>query len=141
VSKLTGYKSANFKYEGYTLNNTAWPGPVGGGVRSSYQYYPQSEELVSPLSPYWFKVASRMSQLSLKKSVMSDLVFEWQMIPHRSGNTPTSLNTVWGDGHASISSTRAAFDPVLWNAAVNDPGPGDEAPATNFRKILALLKP
>jgi prepilin-type N-terminal cleavage/methylation domain-containing protein len=141
VSKLNGSKSDHFKIETYTHGITAWPGPAGGSVRSSYQYYPQGEELVSPQSPYWFKVASRLTQLSVKKSVVTDLVFEWQMIPHRNGSTPSSLNTVWGDGHVSISTTKAAFDPVLWNAAQNDPGPGDQAPATNFRKILALLKP
>jgi prepilin-type N-terminal cleavage/methylation domain-containing protein len=140
VAKLNNSKSVSFKYDTYS-GLGGWPAPIGETVRSSYQYYPQSEERVNLLNQYWYKVANKLSQLSFKRSVITDLVYEWQMIPHRTGNTPTALNTVWGDGHATICTTKAAFDPVLWNAAVNDPGPGDVAPADDFRKILALLSP
>src|SRR5204863_1264294 len=113
-----------------------------GGVRSSYQYYPQSDTHVNLIDQYWYKVAIKSSQLRAYRSIMTDLVYRWSLIPHRTGKSPTALNTLWGDAHASICTTKSAFDQALWmSTGADDPGPGDLQSAGDFRKILALLQP
>jgi prepilin-type processing-associated H-X9-DG protein len=55
---------------------------------------------------------------------------------------PTGINTLWGDGHVSFSTSKRAFEPKLWD-------PGDDAdsaqnPGDNpqkFRTIVSLLRP
>ena len=54
VAKLNNDKSVSFKYDTYCGPN-GWPAPIGGTVRSSYQYYPQSEVLVNLLNLYLVK--------------------------------------------------------------------------------------
>jgi prepilin-type N-terminal cleavage/methylation domain-containing protein/prepilin-type processing-associated H-X9-DG protein len=136
-----GSKSYDYTYDNYS-GPQGWPSLGGGSVRSSYQYYPQSDERVNLLNKYWYKVATKSTQLRAYRSVMTDLVYRWSMIPHRSGSNPNALNTLWGDGHATVCTTRTAFDPALWMPSGSDnPGPGDVAPADDFRKILALLQP
>jgi prepilin-type N-terminal cleavage/methylation domain-containing protein len=122
----------------YSTHLTAqgqWPAFDNSGTanpycRSTYCYYPMTK--VPAGSP--FRFANKQSQLDAVGVLFVDLISKFDEIPHKVGNDPGSLNVLWGDLHASISTSKAAFDPSLWNPApANDP--------SQFQKILALLKP
>jgi len=138
LAKLT----REFGYEGFVTPNGEWPAfgnaPTDWNpapVRSSYILYPQSSTLVTPGNPYRYKLANKIGELSADHAVMPDLIHVYESIPHRTGNSPAALNVLWGDMHASISTTKAAFDPALWGNG----GPGANADA--FQKIISLLEP
>jgi prepilin-type N-terminal cleavage/methylation domain-containing protein len=125
----------------------SWPTYSSGTVRGNYMYFPQSRER-SPLSPPgrdWFKRAKKSTELSASSAMVTDLVYSWHTIPHRSGNSPVGLNALWGDAHVSYSSTKAAFDPAYWDeefpatSLPNAADPGDNTP--NFRNIVSQLRP
>jgi len=139
---------ARFAYENYVTSTVPWPAysVLPGStpyVRSSYMYYPQSEQLVDPNRPEsGYSVALRSSQLSARRVTMTDLIYEYGTIPHRVGRNPLSLNVLWGDGHATICATKAAFDPELWNAKATPgtgQGPGDIE--WRFLRIVSMLLP
>jgi prepilin-type processing-associated H-X9-DG protein len=74
--------------------------------------------------------------------MITDLIYTWRTIPHRSGNQPVGLNVAWGDGHVSFSNSKWAFDRArFWDfddhLSAANPGnnPG------KFRSILYLLQP
>jgi prepilin-type N-terminal cleavage/methylation domain-containing protein len=124
---------------------TPWPSYYSSIVRANYMYYPQSKDR-SPLSPPgkdWYRVAAKSTQLSAGSPMVSDLIYSWQTIPHRSGKNPVGLNVLWGDSHVSFSSTKAAFDPAYWDeeyaTVPNGADPGDNT--ANFRNILAAMRP
>ena len=106
-------------------------------------YYPQSETLRNAADANsGYITAKKSTQLSAKRMIMSDLIHEYIYIPHRSAKNPNALNVLWGDGHATVCTTKPAFDtgPLYWNAAggaLN--GPGDREP--NFLRIIALMRP
>jgi len=62
--------------------------------------------------------------------------------PHTTAKNPNGINVAWGDTHVSFSTTKAAFEPKLWDPGDNDASqqnPGDNPP--KFRTIVALLRP
>jgi prepilin-type N-terminal cleavage/methylation domain-containing protein/prepilin-type processing-associated H-X9-DG protein len=113
-------------------------------VRSSYSYYPRSDVLVNSANPNsGFTVPRKSSQLSGRRSMMTDLLYEWTYIPHRGGKNPNAINVVWGDGHASVFTSKAAFDQGAnyWNVAAGvGAGPGEPGKNQNFLNILALIQ-
>ncbi|MGN6556057.1 MAG: prepilin-type N-terminal cleavage/methylation domain-containing protein [Verrucomicrobiota bacterium] len=134
-------------YDNYTVSGS-WPCiPKNSSaghmlVRSSYMYYPQTKQQVSPMNPYLFALASKATQLTADRTVMTDLLFRYEDVAHRSGATPSSLNCLWGDGHTTVNSSKAAFDPSLWNAGQD--GASKSIPGNNtsiFLRILLLLQP
>jgi prepilin-type N-terminal cleavage/methylation domain-containing protein len=128
-----------FSYEFYTANGR-WPvmrsGADFGGayVRSSYSYFPQSGQRVVANDPTWFKVATKQTQLRSDRSMITDMIIAYEALPHRSAKNPNALNTLWGDTHASVSTSPQAFDPRLWAADVGHD-------AASFRKIVSYLRP
>jgi prepilin-type N-terminal cleavage/methylation domain-containing protein/prepilin-type processing-associated H-X9-DG protein len=139
-----------YTYENHTTLSGEWPAfgrmtPQAGVsvLRSSYMYYPQSGDLVNPTRPdSGYKVARRGAQLSSDRSVMSDLIHNYTAIPHRTAKNPNALNVLWGDGHATACTTKAAFDPgpLYWDVNGGPPGgPGNKEP--NFLRIVSLLRP
>ncbi|MGN6556021.1 MAG: type II secretion system protein [Verrucomicrobiota bacterium] len=130
-------------YETYIGSGT-WPSvsSTSGSpaVRSTYNYYPQSGSSLNGTNS-WREAAKKYAELRSDATVMTDLIHRYDVVPHSQNRAPTALNSLWGDSHVSISTTKAAFDPVLWNAAAlpADLGPGNNASA--FLTVLSLLKP
>jgi prepilin-type N-terminal cleavage/methylation domain-containing protein/prepilin-type processing-associated H-X9-DG protein len=133
-----------FRYESYVTASGQWPayyntteaGSVSGAilVRNSYSYYPQGSQSIETGTLTWYPPVAKSSQLLSKRSILTDTLYNYKTIPHRGGKAPNGLNMVWGDGHASTSTSKAALDPTLWAG-----GPGDNA--TTFHQILQLLQP
>ena len=122
-----------------------WPSWNGGQVRGNYVYFPQSRDR-SPASPAgleWSRNATKTIQLDTSRSLLTDLIYTWRTIPHRSSQSPVGLNVLWGDLHVSFSKSKEAFN----QAKYWDPGddhlsaqnPGNSTP--KFRSIVALLRP
>jgi prepilin-type N-terminal cleavage/methylation domain-containing protein len=131
-------------YENYTASGK-WPSIPNSGhlfVRSSYMYYPQTKQQVTVFNPYLFALATKFTQLTADRTMMTDLMFSYQSIAHRSGPSAGAINCLWGDGHTTVNATKAAFDPTLWNASQPETSsliPGNNT--TAFCKILFLLQP
>jgi prepilin-type processing-associated H-X9-DG protein len=91
----------------------------------------------------WSTVALKPAELSAHKAMITDLIYTWRTIPHRSGNHPAGLHVAWGDGHVTFSTTKAAFDQSrYWDQGedqTSQQNPGDNI--IRFRSILSLLKP
>ena len=143
MPKFIGAENS-FLYESYLTPSGAWPAycndPLSSPrVRSGYILYPQALELADPTNPYKHKLAMTSSQLHPTLAVMPDLIHAYNLIPHRSGNNPAALNVLWGDTHATICTTKAAFDPALWVLAPGQGTVGDNA--DQFTRIISLLKP
>jgi prepilin-type N-terminal cleavage/methylation domain-containing protein len=121
-----------------------WPKYYQARVRGNYIWYPQART-TSPQSPAgmdWATVALRGTELAANRAMITDLIYTWRTIPHRSGNNPIGLNVAWGDAHVSFSSTKAAFDQAKYwdyDDQLSNQNPGNNI--TKFRSILSLLKP
>ena len=115
-------------------------------VRANYMYYPQSNQRAKDRlivgQEEWMLVAEKSSQLVANRSMVTDLIYTVRTRPHTTAKNPTGINTLWGDGHVSFSTTKQAFDSKLWDPG-DDAGsaqnPGDNA--TKFRTIVSLLRP
>jgi type II secretory pathway pseudopilin PulG len=139
-----------FQYASYSSPTVQWPAYykssaptlVSGApyVRNSYSYYPQGNSAtVASANLTWYAPAAKSSQLAAMRSIMSDTLYAYATIPHRGGKTANALNLVWGDGHASTSSARAALDPSLWGGNNTSAWPGNDP--TAFHTILQLIQP
>ena len=87
-------------------------------------------------------MASKTADLAVNKAMITDLIYTWRTIPHRSGNNPAGLNVGWGDGHITFSTTKAAFDQSKYwdyDDQLSNQNPGNNTP--KFRSILSLLRP
>ncbi|MBC8095990.1 MAG: hypothetical protein H7Y43_09275 [Akkermansiaceae bacterium] len=77
-------------------------------------YYPQSTTALNPFDPNTgYVMAKKSSQLTVNRVAMSDPVATYEGIPHRSSKNPNALNVLWGDGHAKVCTTKAAFNVQL----------------------------
>ena len=106
---VTSDMSERLTYENYLTTSGQWPAYSridNAFVRSSYSYYPQTDKLIRADRPPTvvpfggYTVAKKITELSPKHSILTDLIYEWNTIPHRSGTTPKAINVVAGDGHA-----------------------------------------
>jgi len=118
---------------------------VGPRIRSGYTYYPQSNQPLSNNPASGYIVAQKASALSPVRPMLTDLIYEWVEITHRTaGHTPSGINVVWGDGHAGACTSPEALNPGedYWNAAVGlGSGPGEPGNDQNFLNIMAALQP
>jgi prepilin-type N-terminal cleavage/methylation domain-containing protein len=139
-----------FQYSSYSSSAVQWPAYyssvaatiVSGSpfVRNSYSYYPQSKIAnVVGGTLTWYSPAVRSSELTAMRSIMTDTLFAPATIPHRGGKNANGLNIVWGDGHASTGTSKAALDTTLWGGANSALWPGNNS--TTFHSILQLLQP
>jgi prepilin-type N-terminal cleavage/methylation domain-containing protein len=134
-----------FEYKWYEkLPANPWPQYYQGRVRGNYIWYPQSRTLStqSPAGQQWSTVALKTTDLAADKSMITDLIYTWRTIPHRSGNSPVGLAVAWGDTHVTFSTTKAAFDRAKYwdyDDQLSNQNPGNNTP--KFRSILSLLKP
>jgi prepilin-type N-terminal cleavage/methylation domain-containing protein/prepilin-type processing-associated H-X9-DG protein len=130
--------------------NAKYPWPkcddLREAVRANYMYYPQSDQRAKNRvivgQEEWSLVAEKSGQLVANRSMVTDLIYTVRTRPHTTAKNPTGINTLWGDGHVSFSTTKQAFDPKLWDPG-DDAGsaqnPGDNP--TKFRTIVSLLRP
>ena len=123
-----------------------WPMyAVDGQVNMTYMYFPQTDILSRKESEAkldWTQVASKQTQLSSQRSILTDLIYTWGTMAHTSGKNPYGINALWGDGHVKFSTTKAAFDPKLWGGT--GPNPTSETPGDNttkWRTIVSYLRP
>jgi prepilin-type N-terminal cleavage/methylation domain-containing protein/prepilin-type processing-associated H-X9-DG protein len=136
----------DFEKKYFESAKVPWPMyAVDGQVNTTYMYFPQTDVLSSKESEAnldWVQVARKQTQLSAKRSIVTDLIYTWGNMAHRSGRNPYGINTLWGDGHVTFSTTKAAFDPRLWGGTGPDPTtetPGDNP--TKWRTSVSLLRP
>ncbi|MGD1084621.1 MAG: prepilin-type N-terminal cleavage/methylation domain-containing protein [Verrucomicrobiota bacterium] len=144
-----------FDYQTYlTEEDGKWPAyspewvtsgtTVGPRVRSGYGYYPQTSQLIGTSPASGYIVAKKGAELSTTRPLLTDIIYEWTQITHRTGQTPSAINIVWGDGHASICTSQAALNPgpQYWNAAAGlGAGPGEPGEDQNFLNIMAAIQP
>ena len=131
--------TGTFAFETYVTPQGQWPAycndpTINSYTRSSYLFYPQSKNLINAAVPDYYQFATKTSELSPTLATMTDIIYSWNNLTHRSGNDSPALNVLWGDMHVSISASKPAFAASLWNP---DPDTNPQA----FQKILALLKP
>src|SRR5665213_1652212 len=118
---VTANLAPTLNYENYLTSSDTWPAysiAANGFVRSTYSYYPQSDQLAKPtVANSGCLVPKKSSALSPRRSMMTDLIYEWAYIPHRAGKNPKAINVVWGDGHANVFTSAATFDQSssYWN--------------------------
>ena len=115
------------------------PGPVGLRVLSA----DGSDLGATPASGY--VVAQKAADLSPVRPMLTDIIYEWVEITHRTaGHAPSGINVVWGDGHAGTCTAQAALNPGgdYWNALAGlGSGPGEPGEDSNFLAIMAALQP
>ena len=136
----------NFEMKYYQSSAVPWPRVFNGLVRLNYMYYPQSDQPTkdNPAAGEieWRRVATKSSQLIASRTLVTDLIYTVATRPHTTARNPTGINVLWGDTHVNFSSTKAAFDPKLWDPGDNDASlqnPGDNP--RKFRTIVSLLRP
>ncbi len=143
-----------FVFDGYITTNGLWPAyspsfntagtTISPRIRSSYGYYPESSQLVDPTDPTsGYIPAKKAAQLTATKPMLSDVIYEWSQIPHRSGGEPKAINVVWGDGHASSCTGPTVLnpDPDYWNADAGlGGGPGEPGNDDKFLNVMSTLQ-
>ncbi|MCI0538637.1 MAG: type II secretion system GspH family protein [Verrucomicrobiales bacterium] len=135
----------DFEKQYFESAKVPWPMyAVDGQVNMTYMYFPQSDlpsKKESEAKLGWTQVARKQTQLTAERSLVTDLIYTWGTLAHKSGKNPYGLNALWGDGHVKFSNTKAAFDSKLWGPDPDWPGgaPGDNP--TTWRTIVSLLRP
>jgi len=141
-------KGLRVGFEKYYFESAKVPWPmyaIDGQVNMTYNYFPQSElpsKRANEANMGWVQVAYKQTQLSAQRSFVTDLMYTWGTMAHRVGKNPAGLNALWGDGHATYSTTKAAFDTKLWGGTGANPTtetPGDNP--TKWRTIVSYLRP
>ena len=137
--QYTSYSTATVPWPAYYQNSA--PTLVSGSpfVRNSYSYYPQGKLATVTGTLTWYPPVEKSSDLTAARSIFTDTLYAYQTIPHRGGKNANAVNLVWGDGHASTSTSKAALDPTLWSAnnIANAPGNNNTA----YLQVLQLLQP
>ena len=140
-----------FQYASYSTATVPWPAYysspaptiVSGSpfVRNSYSYYPQGAKANVAGTLTWYLPALKSSELTAVRAIITDTLFAYASIPHRGGKNANGLNMVWGDGHASTVTSKAALDSNQWHDGAANAGlwPGNNS--TTFFTILQLLQP
>jgi len=136
-----------FELKYFESAKVPWPmAPPEGNVRGNYMYYPQSN-VPAKANPKeeekeWMRVADKATQLGANRSLATDLIYTVATRPHATAKNPAGINALWGDTHVSFSTSKAAFDPALWDkgehhTAMQNPGDNPR----KFRTIVGLLRP
>ncbi len=128
-----------FGFDNYSTP-TSWPTYATSRVRGQYMYFPQTANAMAG-QPTWMTVAKKTSELRSDRSILTDLVYVYNLIPHRNGKAPVGINALWGDMHANFSNTKSAFNQFYWDmgAGVGSTNPGNNP--DRFCPMIALLRP
>jgi type II secretory pathway pseudopilin PulG len=122
-------------------------------IRTGYNYLPQgrkreliSASLIGPkltsstaLCPGSSCFPLQQTELSLKQSLMTDLVNNYDTIAHRSSGTVAGINALFPDGRVVFQNARTmrqAFDPNLWKSSSDTDYIGNNP--VNFRYVMSL---
>jgi prepilin-type N-terminal cleavage/methylation domain-containing protein len=141
-------KGLRVSFEKYVFESSKVPWPmyaIDGQVNMTYNYFPQTDipsKKANEANMGWTQVAHKQTQLSAQRTFVTDLIYTWGTLAHRINRNPAGLNSLWGDGHATYSTTKAAFDTKLWGGTGANPTaetPGDNA--TKWRTIVSYLRP
>ncbi len=141
-------KGLRVGFEKYYFESKTVPWPmyaIDGQVNMTYNYFPQKDQLSlrqAEANKNWMQIARKQTELSAQRSMVTDLIYTWGTLAHRVNRNPAGINALWGDGHASYSTTRAAFDTKIWGGTGAEPTaqtPGDNP--DNWRSIVSLLRP
>jgi prepilin-type N-terminal cleavage/methylation domain-containing protein/prepilin-type processing-associated H-X9-DG protein len=141
-----------YAYENYVSSSGTWPvygypGTFGWNpwFRSSYMYYPCSSlYVIAGVPTSGYVPAKKSTDLDAGHLLITDLIYDYPSIPHRSGAVAKALNVLWGDGHAKASTTAAAFNNLaLWGSNPSGAGGGNDAADNDnqFLHIVSLLQP
>ena len=108
-------------------------------------YYPQSGNL-APTQPSGGNnlarsLAKKSSQLRADYSILTDLVYAWNKIPHRNGNAGVGVNALFGDMHATFSNTKQAFTSSYWDMGTGADGTNPGNNTARFCDMISLLRP
>jgi prepilin-type N-terminal cleavage/methylation domain-containing protein/prepilin-type processing-associated H-X9-DG protein len=136
----------SFEKKYFQSATVPWPMyAIDGQVNMTYMYFPQTDILSKKENEAkldWTQVATKQTQLTSHRSMVTDLIYTWGTLAHVSGKNPAGLNVLWGDGHVKYSTTKAAFDQKLWGGTGANPSsetPGDNT--TKWRTIVSTLRP
>ena len=151
---LTPDLGRQFAFETYTTTNGLWPAyspawtttrtVINPRIRSGYGYYPQTSKFIGTDAASGYVVATKAADLSPMRPMMTDILYEWTEITHRSSGVPTAINALWGDGHVSSCTGPAVLnpDPDYWNADAGlGGGPGEPGSDQQFLNINAAIQP
>jgi prepilin-type processing-associated H-X9-DG protein len=145
---LRHQKGLRVGFEKYYFESKTVPWPmyaIDGQVNMTYNYFPQTDlpaRNAAEAQRGWTQIARKQTELSAQRSMVTDLIYTWGTMAHKSGKNPAGLNALWGDGHATYSTTRAAFDTNLWGGTGATPSaqtPGDNP--MKWRTIVSYLRP
>lgn len=151
---LTPDMGIQFAYQSYlTAANGQWPAysphyqttgtTVNPRIRSAYGYYPQNTQVIGSDPTSGYIVAKKATEISSSRPMMTEIIYEWTQITHRTGKIPSGINIVWGDGHASTCTSPAVLNqgPEYWNAVAGlGSGPGEPGNDQNFLNIMAAIQ-
>src|SRR3974377_2330424 len=88
-----------------------WPMlAVDGQVNMSYMYLPRSNkptDLPSEAALGYTRVARKTVELHANRPFVTDLIYTYGTLAHKTGNNPAGLNVLWGDGHSRFCTTKA----------------------------------
>jgi prepilin-type processing-associated H-X9-DG protein len=103
-------------------------------VRTGYSHYPQSKRRDEN---GWREVAKKRIELQTNKTMVTDAIWQKSKLSHVTGDQPSGLNAVFGDGHVRFTTTSAAFTDELWGTNDEEVRPESD----EFHIILDLLEP
>ena len=119
---------------------TPWPTYCNSRVRGNYMYYPQTATAMAG-QPNWMTAGKKTSDLSPDRSILTDLVYTYNLIPHCNGRAPVGINALWGDMHANFSNTKPAFTATYWDMGTGADGTNPGNNTDRFCRMIALLRP
>ncbi len=140
--------SAKWTYAYYSTS-FPWPSTTAASadneVRTAYNYVPQSTVLQSigggRLGP---AVATNINDLDQTKSIMTDLIQNWGVIPHKVSSGASGLNALFSDSHVSFQSATKnpqAFQQSLWGTSGSGNEISESPNQPNFRYVMSLWQP
>lgn len=89
---------------------------------------------------YWVHGLRSLDDLQ-NQPIVFDIIYDWDLIAHRSGGIGKGFNVLYGDGHVVFNADPQLFEPARWNGPpfVFGEGPGNHRDL--FNELLKLLKP
>ena len=139
-----------YSYDYYATISNSWPStPVRTGddkIRTGYNYYPQLLGIAqigpSLFAPKAAVTPSKWTELDTKKSIVTDLVFSTQTIPHLASGSIAGLNALFPDSRVVFQNARSnpqAFNSQLWGSTGFPNSIGENG--ANFRYVMSLWRP
>jgi prepilin-type processing-associated H-X9-DG protein len=144
--------SSTYSYDSYATPTNSWPAVLGGSggpgyIRTGYNYYPQLRGAGVYIGggrfvPKAAVTPTSWTALDTKKSIVTDLVYSYDIIAHRASGSVAGLNALFPDGHVTFQNARSNpqdFDPLQWGqaGAANSIG---QSP-NYFRYVMSLWQP